>query len=188
MVARPAVPVIEGAYVRLRPLRVTDRDARLALGRDPEYVRLNGGDPARATTFTVDDARRWYASFPDALRWAIERDGRLLGEVRLDDVDRTAGATRFAIGVFAPGDRDHGVGTEATRLVARHAFETLGFTRIDLRVLASNDRAIRCYEKCGFVTYARQHDRSFIGGRWHDDLLMRLTAETYLARRAQWFG
>lgn len=181
-------PVIEGALVRLRPLRPTDRDARLALGRDAEYVRLNGGDPDRATGFSAEDARRWYASFPDSLRWVIERHDRLIGEARLDAVARPGSTIRFAIGVFAPGDRDRGVGTEVTRLVARHAFESLAVTRIDLRVLASNARAIHCYEKCGYVTYARQRDRSFIAGRWHDDLLMRLSAESYRARRAAWFG
>ena len=188
MMTRPPVPIIEGGrtHVRLRPQRDGDRDERLSIGRDAEFVRLNGREPAHSGPLTARDAQRWHASFPESLRWMIERDGRLIGEARLDGVDATAHAAQFAIGIFAPGDRDRGIGTEVTRLVLHYAFERLGLARVDLRVLAMNSRAIHCYEQCGFTTYTREHDRSFIGGRWQDDLLMRVTAETYLAEHAKW--
>lgn len=174
-------PTLAGARLRLRALLPSDRDERLAIGRDPEFVRLNGGDPHRATAFTDVDADRWYRAFPDALRWAIEHEGRLIGEARLDGINPCVRRARFAIGIFAPAERDRGLGTEATRLVLAHAFDALALTRVDLRVLAFNSRAIRCYEKCGFERYAVARDRAFVDGRWQDDLLMRVTPARFAA-------
>ncbi|RPJ99073.1 GNAT family N-acetyltransferase [Priestia endophytica] len=43
------------------------------------------------------------------------------------------------------------MGTEITQLVLDYAFKELRLHRVDLRVLQYNKRAIRCYEKCGFI-------------------------------------
>jgi ribosomal-protein-alanine N-acetyltransferase len=184
MTARPTVPVLAGALACLRPLRESDRAERLALGRDAEFVRMNGGNPHRQETFTVADVDRWFRAFPESLRWAIEREGRLVGEVRLDVVDAAEGRANFAIGIFDPSERDHGLGTETTRLVLDHAFDALALREVVLRVLSFNTRAIRCYQKCGFVAYGRDRERAYVDGRWQDDLLMRVGADDYRAARA----
>jgi RimJ/RimL family protein N-acetyltransferase len=180
------VPVLAGSRVVLRPLRPEDKTARLALGRDPEFVRLNGGDPSALRAFTAEDADRWLAAFPESLRWAVELDGRLIGEVRLDAVDREAGVARFAIGIFRGDEWGKGYGTEATRLVLRHAFESLGLRRVELRVLASNERAIRSYEKCGFVRGGYERQQVLIAGEWHRDLRMAITDEIYRLASPRW--
>ncbi len=176
--------MLAGTTITLRPLCDGDRDARHALGRDPEFVRMNGGDPHRATTFTHADADRWYRGFPQSLRWVIEQDGRMLGETRLDLVDAADRRARFAIGIFTPSGRDRGIGTEATRLVLDYAFGPLHLAEVMLRVLSINARAIRCYEKCGFVIYAVEREHAYVDGRWQDDLLMRVDADVHRARRA----
>jgi RimJ/RimL family protein N-acetyltransferase len=186
MPARTTVPVLAGTQLCLRPLRASDREARLAIGRDPEFVRMNGGDPHRERPFTVADAERWYRGFPESFRWVIDCDGRMIGEVRLDLTDPKRGDARFAIGIFGPAERDRGLGTEATRLVLDHAFDTMGLREVGLRVLAFNTRAIRCYQKCGFVAYGVDRERAYVDGRWQDDIVMRVGAEDYRAARRRW--
>jgi RimJ/RimL family protein N-acetyltransferase len=44
--------------------------------------------------------------------------------------------------------------------------------RIFLRVHADNQRAIRVYEKIGFVHEGRQRQAEFHGGQYHDLLFM----------------
>ena len=34
------------------------------------------------------------------------------------------------------------------------------------------ERAISCYEKCGFVQEGVEREGAFIGGEWHSDVLM----------------
>lgn len=83
-------------------------------------------------------------------QWVIEFAGRCIGEARLT-VDAKNRRARYAIGIFDTTKLGMGLGTEATRMVLRYAFEVLKLHRVDLRVLEYNRRAIRCYEKCGFV-------------------------------------
>ena len=58
----------------------------------------------------------------------------------------------------------------ATALVVRHAFESIGLDEVVLDVRADNPRAIRAYEKAGFVETGRSEDEGFT---WVDMVLSR---------------
>lgn len=51
---------------------------------------------------------------------------------------------------LAAGRRDMGYGSEATKIIADYCLTTAGFSKVHLKVLPFNDRAIRSYEKAGF--------------------------------------
>ncbi len=72
-----------------------------------------------------------------------------------------------------------GIGTQAIHLLLQHAFGELKLHRIGIRVLAYNTRAIRAYEKCGFVREGRERETAFVNGAWHDDIMMGLLATEY---------
>ena len=65
-----------------------------------------------------------------------------------------------------------GLGAEVTRDVVRYGFDEVGHHRIGLEVFAHNHRAIRCYERCGFVEEGREGDAAYVGGAWRDDVIM----------------
>jgi RimJ/RimL family protein N-acetyltransferase len=67
---------------------------------------------------------------------------------------------------------NQGYGSEALRLLVQYGFETMRLHRIWLRVLATNPRAIRAYEKIGFVHEGRMREAQFAHGKHHDILLM----------------
>jgi RimJ/RimL family protein N-acetyltransferase len=58
------------------------------------------------------------------------------------------------------------------RLLLKHGFETLNLHRIFLRVYETNPRAIRTYEKVGFVHEGRMRQALYRQGQYHDILLM----------------
>ena len=72
-----------------------------------------------------------------------------------------------------------GFGTDTTRTICRYGFERLNLHRIHLWVFAEHHRAIRVYEKVGFVREAVSRDRLYKHGKWHDTLLMGLLAEEW---------
>ena len=37
-----------------------------------------------------------------------------------------------------------------------------------LEVMSYNDRAIRCYEKCGFKEFGRRHQSVYMNGKYYD--------------------
>ncbi|WMX46191.1 GNAT family N-acetyltransferase [Streptomyces roseicoloratus] len=143
-------PTLTGDLVVLRPVTEDDVPALLPMLRDPEIARLTGshGDVEESAL------RAWYGSRgvqTNRLDLAVvERaTGRVVGEAVLNEWDRANESCAFRI-ALSPDTVGRGLGTEATRLIVGHAFETLGLYRVWLEVYAFNPRARRAYEKAGF--------------------------------------
>jgi RimJ/RimL family protein N-acetyltransferase len=169
-------PVLQGRRVTLRPPVEGDIDVRVALGRDPEIHRLYGGNQAELRPLTLDDATRAHLRlFEHACAWVIEHR-HFIGEVRLDHINRRDRWASLAIGIADVASLGQGLGTEAIRLVADHAFGEMGLHRLSVRVLSFNERAIRSYQKCGFRVEGRERESALIDGVWHDDVMMGLLA------------
>ncbi len=176
------IPELSGSRVRLRPFCRADVVGRLALGRSPEIVRSFGGNPDGLAPYSESDARSWVEwNMAHPLCWAVEVEGRLLGEARLDGLNLQDSRARLATGLYDVSQLGKGLGREMIRLVLSHAFETIGLHRVDLRVLAFNERAIRCYRACGFVEEGRERESARIGDVWHDDIIMGILSEEYQA-------
>jgi RimJ/RimL family protein N-acetyltransferase len=127
-----------------------------------------GPDPGPLTTADVD---RWYSALEgEPYSWVVEFEARCIGVARLHDVHRTAGTARYAIGLFRPEHRGLGLGQEITRLVLDHAFGPLDLSRVELRVLDFNQRALACYRRCGFREIAREPVQ--LGGIVASDVIM----------------
>ena len=67
---------------------------------------------------------------------------------------------------------DQGFGTEVMLVLLRHGFSTLNLHRIFLRVFENNKRAIRAYEKAGFVQEGRIRQAEFSDGQYLDVIFM----------------
>lgn len=169
-------PTLVGPRVRLRAFRHDDRAARQRHGWHREIERGYGSDcPTRP--MTDDEVVAWAdhlaaKTAAGATCWAVEADGELAGAAFLGDVREGGRKARLAIGMYAPQFLGRGLGTEAIRLVLRHAFGTLGMHRVALVVLDFNDRAIAAYHGCGFVEEGRERESCWVDGRWHDDVVM----------------
>lgn len=68
-------------------------------------------------------------------------------------------------------------------LLARYAFRELNLNRINLSAFEFNPRAVRSYEKCGFVHEGRERQWLNRGGRCWDMIYMGLLREDWLARQ-----
>ena len=179
-----AVPVLKGKHVVLRPLRPMDKVDRFACGRNAEYVRMMGGDFRNMPPLTPEEVDAWYDRMAtEPCCWAIENKGQCIGTARLHNFFPADRRARYAIGIFNAAAWGFGLGTEATRLVVRYGFETLGLHRIDLRVLAYNERAIASYRKCGFVVEGQERESALVAGEWCDDVIMAVVARTERGKR-----
>ena len=174
-----SLPRLIGPNVELRPPIATDIENRLALGNDPEIHRMFGGSRAQLVPMTIEGARRWVGRIADhPLAWIIARN-ELIGEIRLDRVDLNDRRASLAIGIVDPRALGKGYGTEAIRLVLGYAFRDLALHRVSVRVLAYNARAIRAYEKCGFVVEGREREAAHVDDEWHDDVIMGVLGREY---------
>ncbi len=165
--------ILQGTLVRL-----TAEDPKV-LGeacerwnRDTEYLRL------------LDATAAHQMSGKKITEW-IERDqekdppAEFLFGIRTLDEDRLVGFIDLEGSMFPNGDAFVGIGvgertlwgkgfgTDAMQVILRYAFRELNLRRVSLNTFEYNPRAIRSYEKAGFVHEGRA--RGFLnreGQRW----------------------
>lgn len=169
-------PTLLGDRVRLRPFTEADVPARRRHGWHREIERGYGSERPSGP-MTAEEGEAWLADLrareaAGATCWAVEADGELAGAVFLSTVREQGRKAHLAVGLYAPELLGRGIGSEAVRVVLRHAFGTLRMHRVDLKVLAENERAVAAYRTCGFVEEGRERESCFVDGAWHDDLVM----------------
>ena len=165
------IPVLTGARLVLRRPRVEDVEARFRLGTHKEIVEAYGGtfDPTAIFARSDAEAQIGYVEKHE-YAWIIDVKG-FIGHVRFFALDPHDKRAALAIGIEDPAYLGKGYGSEAIRLALDYIF-SIGLHRISVRVLASNDRAITCYRKCGFAIEGREREAALIDGRWQDDIIM----------------
>jgi RimJ/RimL family protein N-acetyltransferase len=124
-------------------------------------------------------------SRPDTITLAIAlKDGdEHIGGTGLHEIRWKDRAGSFGIFIGPAAQREKGYGTEVTRLIVRYAFESLNFNRLELLVYANNPRAIKVYEKVGFVHEGTRRENVFIDGAYVDELIYSMLAREYFAQR-----
>ena len=113
----------------------------------------------------------------------VRESDRLIGTCAFSRLDAEGGSVLFHITIGEPDAWSKGYGTEATSLMLAHAFERLGLHRVGLSVFEFNGRAIRAYEKCGFVVEGRAREAILRDGRYWDEIQMSVLAGEWAARR-----
>ena len=183
---RSPVVFLSGERIYLRPLAASDVE-RLARWVNDEEVR-------QWVTFYLpltEKAEQEYienaGSKPDQISLAIvlRAGDRHIGGLALNEIRWKDRAAMF--GIFI-GEKDcwaQGYGTEATRLLLRYAFTTLNLNRVELGVFAFNERAVRVYEKCGFLREGVRREWAFIGGKYVDEIVYSVLAREYFAANPQ---
>ena len=90
----------------------------------------------------------------------------------------------FRIIIGQPGALGKGLGTETTELVVSYGFEKLNLAVITLGCNAENKRAVRSYEKAGFVHEGRRRNMIYRNSRYYDILQMSILREEYFGGRS----
>jgi RimJ/RimL family protein N-acetyltransferase len=95
-----------------------------------------------------------------------------VGFVFLQNLHMVHRSADLGIRIGHERDRGRGVGKTAVNLTLDYARTHLNLSRVQLRVMADNERAVRAYLACGFKIEGCHKRAAFIGGRWHDMLTM----------------
>jgi len=153
---------LAGRHVRLEPLTQAHHRALCAIGLDPELWELI---PYRVTTpeemgayiQSALDAHAAGTALPFTTVHAAS--GQVIGSTRYMNID--AAHRRVEIGAtwIASPWRRTAVNTEAKYLMLRHAFETLGCVRVELKTDSVNQRSRTAIRRIGATEEGtlRQH-------------------------------
>jgi len=174
--------MLVGKLVTLRALTEADLPRLTEFKNDVEFELLGGGDPPRPRTFElVRDFFAEQAKDKDSQTFAIEADGRFIGDCGLFNADRRGGTAEVGIGI---GDREYwgrGYGREALQLLVDYGFRLQNFRKLWLSVHGSNERAIRSYRAVGFTEEGRLREQVWSGGRYEDIVVMSLFRSDFYA-------
>lgn len=119
-----------------------------------------------------DMLKRPVNEHPLSIEVKDKKDWIIIGNIGLFSFDNIARSAEVGILIGEKNYWNKGYGTAALKLLLKHGFETLNLNRIFLRVYEDNPRAIRCYEKAGFVHEGRMRQGRFSQGKLVDILFM----------------
>lgn len=182
--------MLKGERVILRGIRRDDLTRLWEFNNDPEVEVAGGGDPPMPQSL-----ERLEAQFDenakkggrDGTAFAIEADGKLIGQCGLYGFDEFRGTGhRCELGISI-GDKDYwgrGYGREAIALLVDYAFTHWNVQRVGLQTLSSNERALRSYRAVGFVEEGRLRRHSWSNGNYVDTVCMSILSEEWQARKS----
>ena len=114
-------------------------------------------------------------------------EDKLLGSVGLEKIDRQNRTATLGIFIGDTDYRSKGYGTEAIRLVLDYGFDYMNLHSIKLDLMSFNERAFKCYKKCGFKEAGRIRENKFINGKYYDiitmDILENEFTESYIKNK-----
>lgn len=147
---------------------------------DSEFLRLM--DAGAARPHSAKAAKEWMEKHlenedPSNYFFMIKTLGeeKIIGDIGLDGIRWNHGESFVGVGI---GEREYwskGYGTDAMRVILRFAFTELNLWRVSLDVFEYNPRAIRSYEKVGFVHEGRVRGILHRAGKRWDFLYMGIT-------------
>ena len=142
MVVSPVM--LEGAYVRLEPLTSVHLAGLAEVGLDEELWRwiptpVRTQEEMAAYIEAALGEQERGESLPFAI--AEKTTGRAIGSTRYGNIDRTQHRVEIGWTWVAREWQRTAMNTEAKYLLLRHAFETLGCMRVELKTDALNARS-----------------------------------------------
>jgi RimJ/RimL family protein N-acetyltransferase len=150
--------LIKGEHIGLAEMLESDQSFFRKWLAENEELRQQVDNPSVPSE---DDQAAWFKRSQEADRrmFSVLRleDNRLIGHCGFVDVDHEEKTAQLRITLGDTSSHGKGYGTEATQLLLRYAFDEMGLQSVWLRVLSDNTRAIRVYEKNGFIS-SDEHD------------------------------
>ena len=168
--------IIYGDGIRLRAIDRSDIPLFLKWFNDPEVTM------GLESVFPMSEARedQWFDNMlkrpietqPLAIEIQIENEWKIIGNIAIFDFDKIAHSAEVGIVIGEKEFWGKGYGTKALKLILKHGFGTLNLNRISLQVYGLNDRAIRVYNKVGFVLEGTMRDAVYRQGKYYDVHIM----------------
>jgi len=168
--------MIIGERIRLRAMRREDLPLFFEWLNDPEVTQ----GLMHYLPFSYEDEEEWFNDMrkrpqeekPLTIDILTEEGWQPIGNCGLFGIDWRIRLAEFGIMIGAKEHWNKGYGTEALQMIIQHGFDTLNLNRVALQVYENNPRAIRSYEKAGFVKEGKLRQAHYQDGQYIDVFLM----------------
>lgn len=183
---RPGPVTIQGRYGHVEKLKAAHAKDLWPLVKDDDtlwtYMSTYGPFADEAEFYA------WVASRPsldDPYSYAIiDRDQRCVGIATLMEIRPVNAAIEVGHIVYSPALQRTPLGTEAQYLLARYAFETLGYRRYEWKCNSHNAPSRRAALRYGFKFEGILRQQMFAKGRNRDTAMFSMLDSEWPARKA----
>lgn len=183
--------MIYGERIRLRALEKDDLPLFVEWLNDPEVTR----GVMQYLPISFQDEEDWFDNMRKQpkdrhpMMIEIHQDGQWLpiGDCGLGGIDWRVRSAEFGIVIGDKTQWGKGYGTEASKLMLKHAFLTLNLNRVMLRVFGDNPRARHVYEKIGYQFEGTLRQAHYHHGKYIDIHIMSVLRDEWLERNTDQF-
>jgi RimJ/RimL family protein N-acetyltransferase len=174
--------MLKGERVTLRSLNRDDLPRLCEFNNDVEVELAGGGDPPIPQSLArleADYDQKISSGGRDGAGFAVEADGKFIGQCALFDFHETNHTCQLGITIGDKAYWGKGYGREAVSLLLDYAFRLRNMRKVWLTVNGTNERAIRAYRACGFVEEGRQRAQVWSNGEYIDLVYMGVLREEW---------
>ncbi len=176
--------MLTGKKVRLRAYRREDLPLALEYINEPEvkaYLKIGIPLPMKP-----EEEEKWYEGLsvakPESFSFAIETldEPRYIGGCGLNKIDWKNRVAQVGIFIGPELYRGQGYGTDAMKVLLKFIFDQMNMNKVRLEVFSFNARAIKSYQKCGFVKEGVMRQELFRDGQYYDIVAMGILRDEWL--------
>ena len=99
-------------------------------------------------------------------------ENKLVGTISLENINWIERSAVLGIFIGDEDFRNNGYGAEAIKIILEYGFKYINLHSIRLDLLSVNERAHKCYLKCGFKDTGASREEIFLNGKYYDKLHM----------------
>ena len=181
------MPHMNGKHIMLREYRQGDFPHIRKWVNDrstTEYLSAIFWFP-QTETDTTEFLNRAMRAAPNAAYFVIAdiKDESYIGQMDIFEINWKIRKGVIGTVIGNEAARGRGYGTEALVLLQDYAFGVLGLERLELDVYADNARAIRCYEKAGFLHEGTRRHAAMVNGQYADVKMMAVIKADWEAKQ-----
>jgi RimJ/RimL family protein N-acetyltransferase len=172
--------------IKIRPIKEEDKYIVKKWLSDPEVLQFYEGRDRPFTLEMVEE--KFVKGSPESARCIIVFEDREIGYLqyyRIDEEERKKYGYSQSQEVIYGTDQfigesvlwNQGIGTLMINEVKKYLTETKGADLLVMDPMVWNERAIKCYEKCGYKKIKILPQNEFHEGIWHDAWLVEYRPE-----------
>lgn len=110
----------------------------------------------------------------------LDKD-EMIGTISLEKINYINRVATLGIFIGNKNYWNNSYGTEAIRLILDYGFNYLNLHSINLELMSFNERALKCYKKCGFKEVGRLRETVFVNGKYYDKIYMDILSNEFEA-------
>ncbi|MFD2132238.1 GNAT family N-acetyltransferase [Pseudogracilibacillus auburnensis] len=173
--------MFENKIIKLRKLSANDYTTYHDWRNDIEVMETTS---PQLDIYTLEETEQYISAIVSqstAKGYLIEykETEQTVGIVSLINIDYKNRSAECIIDIGVKDMWGKGIGTAAISLILDFAFNELNLHRVYLQVFSFNERAIKLYEKMGFIHEGKFRQALYRTGKWHDIVIMGILKDEY---------